>query len=317
MTRRSARSRRGGGGAAPKPRNLVAPVISGTLAIGQTLTSTTGTWTGPGPVFTYQWKRGGVAIGGATASTHVQVAADIGLSITCEVTARNAGGSATAASNALEWTMATPGNLIAWYRGDQYATGTWTDKSAGGHNLTQATGGAQATAVTRWGQGAASFDGGDFSQGALGALQAQPLTIYSVFEIGSLAAARRIYDGDDTTNNPELDATTTPAWRLFAGTALTGGTPVINTLYGSCAVHDATGLLFINNFMTAGAVISGAEGARGIDGVTLGASSAGGNPLIGFIGEFALFAGAHAESVRQNVGAYLNNRYTGMAITIA
>jgi hypothetical protein len=53
----------------PRP-NSVAPVISGTPTQGQTLTTTDGTWTGS-PTFTYQWKRDGVAISSATASTYV------------------------------------------------------------------------------------------------------------------------------------------------------------------------------------------------------------------------------------------------------
>ena len=83
------------------PSNTVAPVISGTAVVGQTLTSTTGTWTGtPTPTYSYQWKRGATNIG-TNATTYTLVAADAGQSITCVVTATNAGGSANATSNAL------------------------------------------------------------------------------------------------------------------------------------------------------------------------------------------------------------------------
>jgi len=83
------------------PTNSVAPVISGTTLVGETLTTTTGTWSGiPTPTYSYQWKRGATNIG-TNATTYTLVAADTGQSITCVVTATNAGGSANATSNAL------------------------------------------------------------------------------------------------------------------------------------------------------------------------------------------------------------------------
>ena len=85
-----------------EPVNTVAPAVTGTATVGSTLTSTTGTWTGsPTPTFTYQWRRNGVAIGGATASTYLIDALDVGTSVTCQVTATNARGSAAAVSNAV------------------------------------------------------------------------------------------------------------------------------------------------------------------------------------------------------------------------
>jgi len=83
------------------PSNTVAPVISGTAVVGQTLTSTTGTWSGiPTPTYSYQWKRGATNIG-TNSSTYTLVAADAGntSNITCVVTATNSAGSANATSN--------------------------------------------------------------------------------------------------------------------------------------------------------------------------------------------------------------------------
>jgi hypothetical protein len=72
------------------PVNTVAPVVSGTATVGQTLSTTNGTWTGaPAPTFTYQWQRTGVDIGGATSSTYVLVAADYANTIRCVVKATN------------------------------------------------------------------------------------------------------------------------------------------------------------------------------------------------------------------------------------
>ena len=82
------------------PANTAAPVASGTLTVGSTLSCTTGTWTNS-PTYAYQWQRGGANISGATSSTYVTVSADGGTSVGCLVTATNASGSASQASNTL------------------------------------------------------------------------------------------------------------------------------------------------------------------------------------------------------------------------
>ena len=89
----------GGGGGIP-PANTVAPVISGTGVVGQTLSCSTGTWTGiPAPTYTYQWLRGVSDIPGATSSTYTLVQADATYTITCQVTATNTVGSASVTSS--------------------------------------------------------------------------------------------------------------------------------------------------------------------------------------------------------------------------
>jgi hypothetical protein len=89
------------------PVNTVAPAISGTAQEGQTVTCSTGTWTGtPTITFAYQWKRNGSNIGSATNSTYTLVTADVSQSITCQVTATNPVGSANATSNTITPTAA-------------------------------------------------------------------------------------------------------------------------------------------------------------------------------------------------------------------
>lgn len=85
------------------PVNTVAPVISGTAVVGQTLSSTTGTWTGtPTPTYSYQWFRGATPIGTNSANyTLVQADAGNTSNITCRVTATNSAGSANATSNTI------------------------------------------------------------------------------------------------------------------------------------------------------------------------------------------------------------------------
>ena len=95
------------------PTNSSVPTISGTAQVGQTLTATTGVWTHNPTSFTYQWNRAGTAIGGATASTYVPVAADIGNTLTVSVVATNSGGSSFAATSAATSAVAAAGSVPA------------------------------------------------------------------------------------------------------------------------------------------------------------------------------------------------------------
>jgi Concanavalin A-like lectin/glucanases superfamily len=80
--------------------NTVAPALSGTFAEGQTVTCSTGTWTGnPVPTYTYQWYVNGVAESGATSPSLVIPATAKGKTLYCRVTATNTAGSASANSN--------------------------------------------------------------------------------------------------------------------------------------------------------------------------------------------------------------------------
>lgn len=64
----------------------VTPKITGTAKVGSTLTATPGTWASTTPKFTYQWKRNGSAISGATSKSYVLTAKDLGARITVRVT---------------------------------------------------------------------------------------------------------------------------------------------------------------------------------------------------------------------------------------
>ena len=82
------------------PVNTVAPVVSGTAAINQTLSVTNGTWTNSPTSYTYQWLANSVAItSNATSNTFVLTATQVGANISCNVTAVNIAGNATATSN--------------------------------------------------------------------------------------------------------------------------------------------------------------------------------------------------------------------------
>lgn len=67
------------------------PVVSGTAAVGRTLTAKPGTWAPSGVALTYQWLRSGTAIRGATASTYTLTAADRGATLSVRVSGARAG----------------------------------------------------------------------------------------------------------------------------------------------------------------------------------------------------------------------------------
>jgi hypothetical protein len=90
-----------GGGGAVAPVFTVAPAITGTAVVGQTLTCDGGTVTGTEPITrSYQWYRGVTPIG-TDSATYTLVAADSGEDIKCTETATNIAGSASADSNTL------------------------------------------------------------------------------------------------------------------------------------------------------------------------------------------------------------------------
>ncbi len=93
------------------PTNTAEPRISGSATVGSTLTASQGTWTGSPTSYAYQWVRcpkgGGLpsggdcaAIGGATTTKYVVATADVDHRLRVRVTASNADGSKTVASNA-------------------------------------------------------------------------------------------------------------------------------------------------------------------------------------------------------------------------
>jgi hypothetical protein len=96
------------------PVNSVAPVVSGSTAVGSTLTTTNGSWTYSPSSYAYQWLSNGANIAGATSSAYVTVSGDYTNAISCRVTATNAAGSASAtSSNSITVTLSPPVNTVA------------------------------------------------------------------------------------------------------------------------------------------------------------------------------------------------------------
>jgi len=88
------------------PINILPPTVSGTTTQGDTLSTTTGTWSDSSSSFTYAWQdcdssgANCAAISGATGSSYTLRASDVGHTLRAVVTATDAGGSGAATSNA-------------------------------------------------------------------------------------------------------------------------------------------------------------------------------------------------------------------------
>lgn len=89
--------------AAAPPVNTVAPVVTvvggGEARVEKTVSTTAGTWSVSGLTFGYQWYRGATKITGATSTTYVLSAADLGFEISARVTASKAGLQSVVASS--------------------------------------------------------------------------------------------------------------------------------------------------------------------------------------------------------------------------
>jgi hypothetical protein len=130
------------------PTNTAEPTISGRAEQGRTLSASRGAWTGTTPItYAYQWVRCGAdggrpdggdcaIVSGATSRDHRLTSADAGFRLRVRVTASNADGSRTAASNPTVVVVGPPVNTAAPFpRGSmvvgQVVTaepGTWTGR---------------------------------------------------------------------------------------------------------------------------------------------------------------------------------------------
>jgi hypothetical protein len=86
--------------------------------------------------YSYQWKRGGIAISGATSSSYLLVTADLAAMISCTVTATNVAGSANATAAAVGPVTAAAANSItasagAFALSGKSATLTFTPAAGG------------------------------------------------------------------------------------------------------------------------------------------------------------------------------------------
>lgn len=102
-------------------KNISPPKISGTPAVGQTLTASPGDWSLATTQTQYQWQRGGANIAGATAQTYVVLATDASQNLRVVVSVKSGTQLASATSAEVKigsttgkvWTVATSAQLVA------------------------------------------------------------------------------------------------------------------------------------------------------------------------------------------------------------
>ena len=111
--------------AAQAPVNKTPPVISGTPRARAVLTCSNGTWSNNPTRFTYQWSRDRTPIEGATGATYTVQTSDEQLTLTCAVSAFNAGGQG---APAVSRGVTVP---VPRVRGCPAATGTLSGQTLG------------------------------------------------------------------------------------------------------------------------------------------------------------------------------------------
>jgi hypothetical protein len=301
------------------PQNTVAPAISGTTTTGQTISCSTGTWTGTAPItYAYQWKRNGSNISGATSSTYLLAVADEGQSVKCTVTATNSVGSASADSNTVTPSapLFDPGTLspVAWYKpetlsalSDGASVTSWPDSSGNSHAAANGNSSQQPiykTAIQN-GKAVVRFDGTNdiLSTGAFTLNRPTHIFIVCVWRtstadstaIDGVAAAQCLIrqQGTRTIN-------------LFAGADLNGPASVTDVWRQYAILSNST---TSEIRVDGGSATTGNAGTQNAGGIVMGARSGPSSPGAVDIGEVIVFSSALNTTDRQNVEGYLRARW--------
>ncbi len=266
---------------ASAPTNSVAPAVTGTATVGQTLSTTDGTWTGTPTSYTYQWQRAGVNISSATASTYVLIGSDYASAIRCVVTATNATGSTAANSNATAAVAYDPtviSGMQGWYDSDDASSFTfsagvvvsqWSDKSGLGNHVTQSNNtkrpsrnGSQNSRTT-----VAYANAQDLHNTGLGTLNlTQPVTVVAAFK----------YANSDTSQHQPVNLGggsniqqiySQGTWRMYANTELDSGV-TDDALWHTCIAvfNGGSSLMFLDGTQIA----AGNAGAANGQHITIG-----------------------------------------------
>jgi MBG domain (YGX type)/Concanavalin A-like lectin/glucanases superfamily len=233
------------------PPTIASVSISGTATLGQTLTASLGATTGnPSPTVTYAWRRGGVAISGATSSTYQLVAADVGaqISVVATVTSSQGTNSATSSSTAVV-SKATPtftwsgvsktyGDPSFGFTAPTSSTpGTWTYSS--GTPSVLSVSGSTAT-VAGYGSSiiTATFTPSDTTSYISGGTTSMTVTVAKATPTFTWSGVSKTY-GDPTFTLTAPTPSTPGTWTYSSGTAsvisLSGSTATVAG-YGSSVI---------------------------------------------------------------------------------
>ncbi len=208
------------------PVNLVAPMVTGTVAEGQILMAEDGLWihdTGAGvPTSSWRWLRDGTAIAGATSNTYTVLAADIGLGLSAEETLSDAEGQRSAVSapvggsGASGFVPSDDAALLGWWDADDTATITqgggfdvasWADK-AGGVPLAYGTGSQRPLTGSRLlnGRNVLDFNGAQMLRADRSFPVSGDVAFHMAMEIDSVNNAFAAILSVDATNDFQLDS---------------------------------------------------------------------------------------------------------------
>ena len=203
------------------PVNLVPPTITGTVAVGETLTASQGLWvydlSAGAPVQSWQWQRAGSAIAGATQTTYVVQSGDIGTGVSVLEIQNDTSGQRFAQSNGLgtSYQPSDDSALIGWWDADDAATLTasggfvsnWSNK-AGGAAATQSSGPDRPATGTRTlnGRNVLDFDGSQMMESALAAPASGDIAFHVALVLDEVDNAFAAVLAVDGTNDFQIDA---------------------------------------------------------------------------------------------------------------
>jgi hypothetical protein len=323
--------------AAAGPASTSPPTISGSAVQGQTLTTTTGSWTGAAPIsYAYQWQRcdasgsACASLPGANDSTYVVGTADVGGTLRVLVTASNASGSSSVPSTATPVVTGSASStppvttgMQLWFEADTEATADgqpltlWHDKSGNGRDLTAAA--AAAPVVHRAGlngRATVEFDGLSSMMKTYGSTFTigQPSTFFIVYRSLDPNTAVRafVFDSRNSTLRQTFGRPALAQIRLYANADL-----------------DFAGITYpFPAFQVWTGTFNGVSSAVWRNGALVGSGNAGGSVMSGFavgglsttgtgaydlghsqIAEIVYYAGALSAADRQAVINWLNLKY--------
>ena len=215
------------------PTNSVAPAISGTKSVGQTLTSSTGTWSGTPTSYAYQWKRADTSSGsytdisGANTSTYVLTSDDVSKFIKVGVIATNAAGSSSqtlsTATTAISAVAPSAPVINSVTAGDGQLSVNFTASSNGGSAITNYKYSIDGSTYTAF---SPSTTTSPLVITGLTNDTTYPVTIKAVNAINDSSASNSISatptltvpptDGGDSSSSPTITATAKPITKIKA-----------------------------------------------------------------------------------------------------
>jgi len=188
----------------------------------------------------------------------------------------------------------------------------WNDSSGHANHFVQATGANQPVVSAAWKNGldAADFVSSDrLSCAAYHAQLQQPCTKIVIMDLDSVAAARVIVTGADTTNRIQIGVVSTPTWRIRSNTTSDGGTPAVATkyylIYQSALDASSTDSLTVNG----AAAISADCGDASENGGFIGTESSASFPHDGRIGEYIIVKRVLTGSDLTSLNTYITNTW--------